>query len=330
MTTTATVHRALRDHAFRGPECFPSQALLAQETGLRRETVNRACKQLEREGCIAIRKRRVPGSRWEHNVYVLRTRWAPPSRHKTLRRLDEIRGSGRLVYRPDHTKRTETATTAPKEATLASEESSEGSSRALACKACGVVGEIAGIENLTDTIKALEATLVGNRAHINKLKGELVDKRGTNKLRPAAEEVFAHWRTLCSPRAREFTGARFDSVVARLRAGASVDLLKLAVEGAAYKPYVLHGGRRSATGEPSQREVRLDLICRSEDHVDRFASYVPPRTELEDIQAQLDIVSLALFLRSETFMPTPERLDRQAFLATHAAQFLRANPRLAA
>lgn len=108
-TSGALVLAALRGHAFTGPSCCPSQALLAAEIGLRRETVNRACKHLERNGLLAIGKRRRPGAKWDHNVYVLRTRWTTPNRRAILRRLDQIRGrQNRAICRHDHTERTTT------------------------------------------------------------------------------------------------------------------------------------------------------------------------------------------------------------------------------
>lgn len=88
----------LHEHAFNGPTCRPSQALIAAELRHKhgwpttRETVNRACAWLRAYGFIDWHQERAPGAKWRHNVYRLLATWVRPLRRKLLERLDRIRG----------------------------------------------------------------------------------------------------------------------------------------------------------------------------------------------------------------------------------------------
>jgi DNA-binding transcriptional MocR family regulator len=93
---------------------FPSQALLAKDLGVARETVNRSIKRLERAEKLIIRKRWSWRSGWQHNVYEL---LEPPShpipervRRRIVRRAHKRRWLKARVARgevagkgPDHT-----------------------------------------------------------------------------------------------------------------------------------------------------------------------------------------------------------------------------------
>lgn len=152
------------------------------------------------------------------------------------------------------------------------------------CPTCGVDPD--AVLRLEQANRDLELELRQKRAQITRLRGELIDKRVENPFAKPAQEVFEYWRELLAPRAKEFTDKRFDNVVARLRAGHSVEDLKRAVDGAAALPYVTDAGRRRM-GKKSERQVELDLICRTEGHLMRFMSYAEdsedePRSEVPD------------------------------------------------
>jgi hypothetical protein len=100
----ARVLGALHAHAFFTPHCCPSQRLLAEETGLTREWVNRICRELWLFGLICWAKARRLGSRFDHNRYTLRN-WIAGPRARMLALLDRIRRR-----RPLHTERTTRAT----------------------------------------------------------------------------------------------------------------------------------------------------------------------------------------------------------------------------
>lgn len=141
------------------------------------------------------------------------------------------------------------------------------------CPSCGEVLDILIAKQAT--IRDLERELRVRRATITRMRN---DRDGQEAMHPLAEpgrEVFEHWRAKLAPKAREFTGARFDAVVARLGAGASVEELKQAIDGIALFPYVGRGGR-AAHGKATERQAELALICRSESHVQRYAAYAEP------------------------------------------------------
>jgi hypothetical protein len=86
----------LHEHAFNGPTCKPSQALIAAELRDKhgwhttRETVNRACAWLRDHGWLEWTQERAPGAKWRHNVYRLLCAWVRPLRKRLLERLDRI------------------------------------------------------------------------------------------------------------------------------------------------------------------------------------------------------------------------------------------------
>jgi len=101
----AQVLGALHAHAFFTPHCCPSQQLLARETGLTREWVNRLCGELWELRLICWAKARRIGSRFDHNRYTLRN-WIAPPRARLLALLDRIRARRSAL----HTERTTGAT----------------------------------------------------------------------------------------------------------------------------------------------------------------------------------------------------------------------------
>jgi hypothetical protein len=138
------------------------------------------------------------------------------------------------------------------------------------CPHCGE--QIPQIVNQELVIKDLLKQLGKSKATIEGMRN---DRRAGLKSDPFYEdslEVFEHWRERLMPGAREFSQDRAKAVMARLRAGATTDDLKKAIDGCARKPYVTEKGR-SADGLPSERYADLELICRSERHVMQFQAY---------------------------------------------------------
>lgn len=94
-----------------------------------------------------------------------------------------------------------------------------------------------------------------------------------------AQEVFEHWRqVLDKPRAL-FSADRRRKVEARLREGRSVEDLKRAVDGCASTPF------NRGENDRGQRYDDLELICRTNAHVERFmANAEAPPTPHVDVR----------------------------------------------
>lgn len=138
------------------------------------------------------------------------------------------------------------------------------------CTSCGVVNDV--IPKLLLVVKDLESANAQLRRQNSVLRGERNDQRSLSPFAEQAQQVFDHWSQQLSPNAREFGTKRFDAVVDRLEKGYTVDDLKQAVDGCARKPYVTDSGRQES-GQPGERQVELELICRSPGNVDRFKTY---------------------------------------------------------
>jgi hypothetical protein len=93
-----SVYRAIANYAFDEAVAWPSQQLVAEELGCRRESVNRAVQRLVRAGWLRVSKRFSRRSGWCHNVYELladyRTGWL------TIKRITRRAHARR---RPGHT-----------------------------------------------------------------------------------------------------------------------------------------------------------------------------------------------------------------------------------
>ena len=120
------------------------------------------------------------------------------------------------------------------------------------------------IDSKDDVIMDQAGRIRGLHTVIAQMKGEQLEGTPRDPLSTDARRVFEYWRGKVAPKAREFTDDRFVKVCARLRAGHTVADIKRAIDGAALKPYVVGGGRRSATGRADERHVDLELICRKE------------------------------------------------------------------
>lgn len=153
------------------------------------------------------------------------------------------------------------------------------------CETCGVdPSEVARLRDQLDTIRLaheeLQKELIIVRANNRRLTNDRNARRLADPLKRQADAIFDHWNTkLMDGRAREFTGKRLEAVLQRLRA-VPVDelderarLIHRAIDGVALKPYVTDKGR-AATGTKEQRQAELELICRNEANVHRFAGYM--------------------------------------------------------
>lgn len=142
------------------------------------------------------------------------------------------------------------------------------------CPDCGSMAVADVLRRKDAVIADLERDLRSKRAQIGAMRANRDSQNEANPYAREAKVVFDYWRQRLSPKAREFKDKRFAAVVARLKAGYTVPELKRAIDGCAARPYVTPSGR-SSVGTRDQRMVELELICRSESHVQRFASYVP-------------------------------------------------------
>ena len=139
------------------------------------------------------------------------------------------------------------------------------------CPSCGEVLPI--LAQKEEALRLVEKALRIERAKVTRLQKDRDKQDAMHPLAEEARAVFNYWRVQLSPGSREFTGQRFEKVVARLNAGATVDDLKQAVDGCKLRPYVTNKGR-TATGEAHEKHIGLHLICKDEDNVQRFMSYV--------------------------------------------------------
>lgn len=153
----------------------------------------------------------------------------------------------------------------------------ESEQAAPCCEGCGTYMPI--IEELQDKLALKQDLIDDQQKRLRILKGTVsrlqADRDTARELDPHygyAVSVFEYWKVKLAPRAKEFSGKRFEAVRDRLRAGHSVEELKLAVDGCALRPYVTDHGR-AEQGRKDQREVELELICRTEAHLTRFQRY---------------------------------------------------------
>jgi hypothetical protein len=149
------------------------------------------------------------------------------------------------------------------------------------CPACGVIDPqkeelIRKLAEKGELIEHLSSELVRLRRIATAAQNERDERNSTSPWHAPALLVFEHWKETLHPGAREFKDKRYAAVVARLKAGATVDELKQAIDGCALKPYVTSKGR-STSGTAAERNDELELICRDEANVTRFRSYIAPQ-----------------------------------------------------
>jgi len=174
------------------------------------------------------------------------------------------------------------------------------------CPNCGILNEPAMelLVNKADALKDAERELVGKRSQIRRMRNEADQQREMDPLREEAQMIFDYWRSRLAPGAREFSGKRLDAVLARLRAGHSVDHIKKAIDGCAAKPYVTSNGRQPK-GETDERQDELELICRSEAHLRRFIGYGEKKGETSS-----DLIPPSRVLALQNRLDNPKALRR--------------------
>lgn len=133
-----------------------------------------------------------------------------------------------------------------------------GTRALVVCDGCGEV-----LEDVAERIESMKKDATRYKTTITNLYKELEDKRLKHKFRAEAFEVFEDWKTKIQPSAREFSGARFDKVAARLSAGAAVLEMQFANSGAKAFPYMVNY-QWSRTGKPSERYQKMETIFKSE------------------------------------------------------------------
>lgn len=150
------------------------------------------------------------------------------------------------------------------------------------CKSCGDAG---GVAHLLHQIETLEEQL--DQAWIEVRKKTSENSRLTGERNRQIEldphygdglEVWKYWKEILSPNAREFSPERARHVIARLKAGWSVEMLKKCVDGAKARPY---------KGRPSTDFV---TIFKSETQVMMFLRFAGVRIDQADPAEQADPV----------------------------------------
>lgn len=148
-----------------------------------------------------------------------------------------------------------------------------------ACTACGTTMPI--IAQLYERVELLDIDIDRKRRQIVALQGERSDAANNDPLAAKAEAVHAHYKQKIAPRTREFNGEAQGKVLARLRAGHTVEEICLAIDKCAEDPW------RMAPGQYSRR--RLSLICRDEEHLQMFLERAEDGTQIKTV----DTVSAA-------------------------------------
>lgn len=121
-------------------------------------------------------------------------------------------------------------------------------------------------EELSDSVLRTQRQLSAARGQMKALREQ--QATADDEMSKQAMEVCEYWKSLIAPKARELKGPRYDNTLKRLRAGYTVDELKLAVYGYYCRPYVVDG-KRKHTGRPDQKHDDLELIMRTPQHVDK-------------------------------------------------------------
>ena len=141
------------------------------------------------------------------------------------------------------------------------------------CYECGVVNEEATeLYKLKDeALRDAERELQTKRAQIRRITASRKKQREADPHYTECMMVFDYWRLRIAPTAKEFDEKRWNAVHARIAGGHTVDHIKRAIDGVRLRPYIVDG-KRSSQGEGTQKFADLELICRSEDHLNRFAA----------------------------------------------------------
>lgn len=290
--TQRAVLGILRSHCFRGPQTCVSQQLIADELGIQRETVNRACKALGEQGHLTIAKQRRAGSKWEHNVYRLRD-WNPVMRAHALNHMARVR---RAKAAPDHTERTarpSRAQTTPRALPCPQCRYYQRCGRASAatrihertavCDTCtNLKAQVASFveenEKLTNQLSGYMATQRRDAGTIGSLTAELRKRDIEDPANADVQCVLDNWVHHCRSITRKGRqpvidpGSKRWTIARKALKRHSVAECLEAIEGLALLPYVTDRGR-TATGRPSQRYDDIEYALKDETTVERCRKY---------------------------------------------------------
>lgn len=140
--------------------------------------------------------------------------------------------------------------------------------------------------DLRGLVTALEAKCAGLEADLmaetrrrraverkNKmLEDEAREAREGSPEMAVAKAIFRYWvdKTQRDAKRTKFGDKRQSVVLARLREGHAPERIMRAVDWVAMRPFVTDAGR-ATTGKATQRFDELELVCRNEVNVERFA-----------------------------------------------------------
>jgi hypothetical protein len=135
---------------------------------------------------------------------------------------------------------------------------------------------LAAVDQLAEENAALDFKIRQAAKSEVALRKELAKQHADDPRSQQIREVMEYWVVVCHKSSRTkipIDGVRAQKVRSRLNQKFTVEDLKLAIDGAAAKPFVGPRGR-VATNEPgTRREDDLELILRDEKYVERFQGY---------------------------------------------------------
>lgn len=159
------------------------------------------------------------------------------------------------------------------------------------------------VEILTEDVGNLERELRSKRAQIKQLRREQDRALKSNAHYDDAMMVLRRWKSKLSPNARELGGKRLEQVIARLTGGYSPDDLMRAVDGYAFKPFVVDR-RRAREGGREDWHADAELIFRDPQKVDAGIR----------LCAELDALEQALSQPAQNSPPTTSGQERGPML----------------
>ena len=132
------------------------------------------------------------------------------------------------------------------------------------CPHCGEV--ILEMAEQAAYIRDLEREERVKRRRIGDLTSQIHATEDKDPLFPKAQQIYAYWRQQLAQNSREFAAKSRRAVLARLRAGWTLEELIQVIDGYTSRQYVVKG-KRLHRGESDERYVDLELLCRDDQHV---------------------------------------------------------------
>lgn len=126
------------------------------------------------------------------------------------------------------------------------------------------------VEQLRSDLELAEKDLRAKRALIRKLQTDAEKERRSYLARDVVERIFDYWREACRHPNSKLTSDRFDAVRWALDAGYSEEQIRMAVDGAAFDPFIT----RQRNGR-DKRHDDLALICSNGKRVESYACKAP-------------------------------------------------------